>query len=1401
MKYILPLLLVVFIFQQSLAQDYVPGLIVVKLKKEDSSARKNTANELSLDRLQQDGNIKNIQIIKNRTTNNQRTAGDSRLDNIYKLEISEDITEAEYIDYLNSFENIEYAEQYPNVKPLYVPNDPEAQFGQAQFHLAQINIYDAWNVTQGDEDIVIGVIDTGADLDHEDLVGNLYLNVNDPIDGVDNDNDGYIDNYYGWDFADNDNSPEADGSTHGTGVTGIAAAATDNNTGIAGVGFNTKFMPIKIFKTEDNFSRNSYEAIIYAADQGCDVINLSWGSTGRYSQFSQDIINYAVLEKDVVVVAAAGNTDAELDFFPASYDNVLSVGYVNSDDSRNTNATYSDFIDLVAPGVGIYTTENNDTYGNDSGSSYAAPMVAGAAALIRSVFPEWNASQVMEQLRVSSDDISDVGNNSDFQYKFGKGRLNVFKSIADFDTPSIRISDVNYTNGLEEAAYFGDTLEITLEFTNYLEITENVNAKLTSSSPYVTILQGDYTIESLDTFEKVSNDSNPFKVVLSENLPEDEALNFRVLFDGEFYEDYQSFQIQSSPKIKLFNYNNWNFGFTATGNFGRSSETPFNNYAVTHNGNKLIDHMGLILFAGEDSLVRNTLINANSFQYVDDFQSIQSLKRYDDITADFDVRSVFKENDEVPSALDIYVNQRFLGWDDEGDFLIHQYRLENRSENDYDSIYFSLFTDYALGDKINNTLKYDSALQLSYAFDESENEYVGLSLLSDQDSVFYALDLGNENAHDSDLENDSLKQNVIQNVLQNSFSKQMAGEKAGGNNIAGLHGIMLAEFQAFSTHSISLAVLRANNLNDLKALVSKAKEKDSLSFTLPPFGRQVFICKNDNPIISAPENHEYDIYASATVDTVLYSGTDFEVGALAKDTTFYVVEKDSLGISGLRKRLVVSIQKPLADFSLPSDTILIDPDETNSFRFQDESENAFSWQWKFSNGFSSSKQHPNIILDSVGDYSAELIISTNIGCQDTISKSFKVFERSAKPQLENVEVCMNDDLILEDPNIEELTVYSDSLLENQIYKGSAFIIENITKDSTLYLRNETGDFPSEKIQIEAKVIPLRAKMEVSLDISSENTKMRGLAKSTSELSQEHIWMINEDTLGIVNEVYFDLNKLNNGNLKLIAISETNCVDSVLFKNAPSENPEFENYFLCQSESVTLSALNSDKVYYFEDRELTQFLGKGSEVNIDEVSENMTVFAVNVDNVNPSEIVEVPVFVSDLNADFSLSHDTINLAFDEEIKLESLSESASEWTWEIDDQSIGENARANHVFSEAGVFKIQLEVSDSLGCSEFSEKQIVVFNDPLLGNKNELKSYFSIFPNPADKFVHLTGKNQFKFDTYSIIDTKGKEVLKASNDKPILQTEIIDVSELKQGAYYLIIRKGKQEASFLFVIRR
>ena len=1401
MKYILPLLLSVFIFQQSLAQDYVPGLIVVKFKDEDQSKLKNSSETLSLDLLEKDAKVQKIKYLGKESGFFQRNVAKSRLDNIYKLEIKDGISELDYINYINSFDNIEYAEQYPNVKPLLVPNDPEAQFGQAQFYLNQINVYDAWNVTQGGEEIVIGIIDTGADLDHEDLSGNLYINADDPIDGSDNDNDGFVDNYYGWDFADNDNSPEADGSTHGTGVAGIAAAATDNNTGIAGIGFNTKFMPIKIFQSESNFSRNSYEAIIYAADQGCDVINLSWGSSGRYSQFAQDIINYAALEKDVVIVAAAGNTNAELDFFPASYDNVLSVGFVNADDSRNSNATYSDFIDIVAPGSGIYTTKNDNAYATDGGSSYAAPMVAGAAALVRSVFPEWNALQVMEQLRVSSDNIYDVANNSDFQYKFGKGRLNVFKALADYENPAIRISNVNYTNGLEQAAYFGDTLNITVEFTNFLEAAENIKVSLSSSSPYVNILQSDFEILTLGTSEKITNENKKFKVVLSEDLPEDEALNFRILFEGEFYNDYQSFQIQSSPKIRLFQYNGWEFGFTATGNLGRSYATPFSNYTVNFEGNRLIDHMGLILSVGEDSLRRNTLVNPNSFQYLEDFESAKPLKRYNDITSDFDVRSIFKEQDTTSNPLNIYIDQRLLGWNDESNILIHQYRLQNRGEASYDSVYFALFTDYALSEKIDNKLSYDSTFQLSYAYNEAEDEFVGLAFIGDQDSLFFAFDLAAENGHVSDLENDSLKQNVIQNALQNPFTKREAGELNGGNNVGGLHGLMIPEFPAASSQSFTFALLRANSLSELQALVEKAREKDSLSVLKPPFAKQLFICKDDTPVLEAKEGYSLKVYASPSVDTTLFEGTAFEAGVISNDSVFYIAEIDTAGITSIRKRWLLTLTKPTSGFKIPDEPLLLEPEIDNTYRFMDQSEGAVSWNWTFSNGFTSSKQNPIINLADAGAYEVELIVSNAEGCKDTLVQIFQTVMRSPRPQIQNQEICKKSRLILSDPNLDAITVYADSLMENKLFTGAEFIVEDLDQDTTFFIRNEAGQYPSTLMEVDVSIIPIAAKMDVSLDLNSANEELRAIAFSNSEFAQNLFWILGNDTIGTQNEIYFNLQELNEKQLKLISISEAGCIDSTIFETTKSVVPEFNDYYLCQSQSVNLSALNTDAVYYFADEDLSEFIGKGSNVTVPEVGEDMTIYAVNVENIEPSDVVEVPIFVSNLSADFTLSHDTINLAFEQKINLKATSEPSTDWTWYLDGSEIGNSQNLQYEMNKGGVFTIALSVSDSLGCSAHSEQKIVVFNDPLLGNKNELKSYFSIFPNPADKMIHLTGDGQFKYDSYTIMDTKGKELMKEQNDKPIIQTEIIDVSELKEGPYYLIIRKGKQEASFLFVIRR
>ncbi|PTB96953.1 hypothetical protein C9994_05090 [Marivirga lumbricoides] len=1396
------ILLLSFIFLYSAflhaqTEPYVPGLVVIKLKQEAGRG----TGEILLNEamLQEDNRVQKVEaVISSQAL--QRRGQSSILSGIYKIDLQADINEEEYLNYLNSFDNVAYAEPYPNVYPLLVPNDPQAKIGASQTYLEQIKAYLAWDISQGDSTKIIGIIDTGVDLDHEDLRKNLYLNTADPIDGVDNDGDGYIDNYYGWDFADGDHMPEADGSAHGTGVAGIAAASTNNSLGMAGIGFQTKFMPLKIFRSSDNSSRNSYEAIIYAADKGCDVINLSWGSSGRYSQFAQDIINYAVLEKDVVVVAAAGNTNAELDFFPASYDNVTSVGFVNGSDVRDPNATYSNYIDVAAPGVSIYTTQNNNTYNRDGGSSYAAPMVAGAAALIRAVHPEWNALQVMEQLRVNSDDISAVADNSNFEYKFGKGRLNIFKALANFDDPAIRISNVNYTNGLEQAAYFGDTLSISLEFTNYLESAENVEVTLTSESEYVTIVNSNFTIPSLATSEKTSNDDSPFVVILSENLPENEVISFRILMEGELYSDYQSFRIFSSPKTQIYNFNNWRFGFTSTGNIGRSYENPFISYSLRYKGISLLDHLGIALATAEDSISKNMALDPESYLFTEELETVERLKRYNDVTADFDVRSVLKEQDTISSKLGIYIRQRLLGWQDEGEegLLILKYQLMNRSNKDYKKLYFGFLADWAVGGQANNKIQFDSLNRLVYAYNSSDNLYAGLAVIEGGFLNFNAIDVGNSNGNTSDLINNEFTDSLLWKKISEIFQKRTAGDIGVGNDVASMYSLEMNDFYSGSSSNATLALLTAESTEALYALLDKAKERNHQVYANPPMGRQVYVCPDDSPIISTTSKSTYKIYSDALSSTVIYEGTDFEPGVIKADTTFYYEEIDSAGFTTLRKRLQLAISKPVAQFELPDQPFLLNPDASNSYRFLDASKDAVSWKWSFSNGFQSTKRNPLIAFNEATSIDVQLIVENYIGCIDTINQTFITRWRASVPKIASVEICSNSRVSLEDPALQEIVVYQDLAGSKEIYRGQSFLTPPVSKDTVFYIRNETGEYPSLMAPVAVKAIPLQAAMEVINDINSDNDK--GKARNKSKFASSVKWLLGNQELGSSDTVSFDLLALQNQKLKLLAFSQSGCVDTLIFNPVVSEVPVFDDFYTCSNSNIIISATNTSSLLFYADSSLTQFIGKGEELLLSNVQSDTSIYAVNINNVVPSAKVKIPIYVNKLNADFKMSTDTLNTAFNNSLSLEGIATNVGNWEWRLGSEQTYDGRLLNVNFDAAGVYDISLTVKDYMGCIATETKKLVVVNDPLLGNEAQLKSFFSIFPNPANKFIHLKARGDFKYDSYKIMDVKGAEILTKKSENPVQQAEVISTSELKNGPYYLVLKKGKSEAAFLFIVK-
>ncbi len=365
---------------------------------------------------------------------------------IYQVNLQQNVSIFQMIDDLMATGMVEKAEPVPANKMYYRPNDTDIA---RQTYLTTIKAFEAWDITKGDSTVLVGIVDSGFDFNHPDLMDKVYYNQNDPIDGIDNDNDGYIDNHYGWDFAGatvpddfqlvQDNNPQLPtaGIDHGISVAGCAAASTDNGLGIAGTGFNVKLVNTKHSPDDEPGSLSiyaGYEGVMFMAETGVKIINCSWGGAFP-SRIGGEIIKSAVEDFGCLVIVAAGNDGQNLAQFPASYPDVISVGASTSNDNAASFTNYDYSVDIMAPGSSIYTTVHNTArngqYESTSGTSFSSPIVAGAAALTWSHRPELTPIQIGELLRITADPI-DAGLAAQYNGKVGHGRLNMERSLTEF---------------------------------------------------------------------------------------------------------------------------------------------------------------------------------------------------------------------------------------------------------------------------------------------------------------------------------------------------------------------------------------------------------------------------------------------------------------------------------------------------------------------------------------------------------------------------------------------------------------------------------------------------------------------------------------------------------------------------------------------------------------------------------------------------------------------------------------------------------------------------------------------------------------------------------------------------------------------------------------------------------
>ena len=331
------------------------------------------------------------------------------------IEIPDDENVAEVIENLSKDPLVKFAEEDRLLPPEEITaNDP---YYDAAWHLGKIEAPSAWETSMGD-DVVVAVLDTGVDEDHDDLLGQTVP---------------------GWNTYD-DNADTSDVYGHGTRVAGVISAASDNEIGVTSIAWDAFIMPIRISRPDGYaYISDIAEGITWATDNGAQVANISYDVSSSLT--IQNAASY-MRELGGVVVVAAGNSGIYRSIAPSPV--LISVGATDEHDIRASFSAYGEYLDLVAPGAHIYSTRLGDAYSTASGTSMSCPVVAGVVALMMSVNPLLNPAQVDTILTETADDLGDEGND----IYFGSGRVNAAAAVLaawefsneDIEAPTVAIT-------------------------------------------------------------------------------------------------------------------------------------------------------------------------------------------------------------------------------------------------------------------------------------------------------------------------------------------------------------------------------------------------------------------------------------------------------------------------------------------------------------------------------------------------------------------------------------------------------------------------------------------------------------------------------------------------------------------------------------------------------------------------------------------------------------------------------------------------------------------------------------------------------------------------------------------------------------------------------------------------
>jgi serine protease len=814
---------------------YLVGVVNVMFKNQPDKVKTNNFGIESLDNLIKSYDVeKIIQRHPLKSNIKARKIGDDDLAKIYAVKYNSSIDPFDFSEILmNKFPGtFQWAEPSFVYDCDFVPNDPIIN---GQWHLSKINAFQAWDICQGDTNVIVGIVDSGTDFDHPDLSANIKLRYQDPVNSIDDDMNGYVDDFYGWDFYYNDNNPSImpGGNVHGSHVAGCVSQVTNNGIHGGGIGFKVKLLTSK--HTDDTNPESSLyntdNGIAYCYQNGAKVINCSFGNS-TYSAYSQTIVNNA-WANGTIICASAGNGDASgigqnWARYPASYDHVISTAATSSNDVKATFSNYHSTVDVCSPGEGILSTLYNNTYATYDGTSMASPITAGTVALIISKYPGWTPQQVVDRLKLGVDSIYNL--NPTYVGMLGTGRVNAFKCLSDY--PILKLLSCSHNDSLygnnDKVYDVDEVIPIQVSLKNTFIQGSNVSIRLTTTDPDVELVQDSVYVGDVPAFGTFGTNMNyTFRVKAKSSCSIDKSVTFKLSNSSNCYTDNSAntFTIKFRQGFATHNINNLKLALTSDGAIGKKAQSYGTGLYFGNGNTNNIFESGLMIGISNtqvSDVCRKGTTPANASDT--DFVPLQNYALYTPGTVSSqDGNGRFNDNGAGASKIGVEVTQKSYAFNgvNDSNYILFRYTIKNTNSNTLNNLFGGIFTVFSPSGSISNSItRYDAQNNLGYTYSpDNTGLYIGVALMTGQTINFKAIPL-------TDIINGFTTAEKWQTLSSGVFNDSI-GPGSNAFTIA-VGPLSIASNQ---TESFGFALIRGYSLEDLKnkAVIAKAKYNANVS--------------------------------------------------------------------------------------------------------------------------------------------------------------------------------------------------------------------------------------------------------------------------------------------------------------------------------------------------------------------------------------------------------------------------------------------------------------------------------------------------------------------------------------------------------------------------------------------